>query len=181
MKQIIATALAISIILGTYGYSKTNHEQPTVEITIGDAPERPTEVAGEQTDTPKPTSQPTRSPAPMVEENRPSDYKILMGKKNGHILWKIYTLESSQGKRDGCKNQGKVNGFGYRQNARERICYDYFEEVAYYVDIWFEEKLKTYDLATALCGYNLGFQSPNLIKCVNKSPEYPYYRNYESL
>lgn len=181
MKQIIATALAISILLGAYGYSKTNHEQPTVEITIGDAPERPTEVAGEQTDTPQPTSLPARPTADMVATDRPSDYQILMGKKNGHILWRIYTLESSQGKRDGCKKQGKVNGFGYRQNAREHVCFDYFEEVAYYVDIWLEEKLKDHDLATALCGYNLGFQSENLPKCVAQDPRYPYWKNYLSL
>ena len=171
----------MSVLLGIYGYTTTDHKQPDISIKIGHATEPTVEVAGEQTHTPMPTAAPQKSKEVAITADRPPEYDILMGKKNGLILWKVYTLESSKGARDGCKSQGKVNGFGYRQNARERVCYDYFEEVAYHVDVWFEEKLKTYDLATALCGYNLGFQSENLKKCINKSAEYPYYRNFESL
>jgi hypothetical protein len=90
---------------------------------------------------------------------------------------KIYQLESSGGKNDGCRNKGLYNGYGYIPGN----CYGTLEEVESLVRRWFEEKLKTYDLATALCGYNLGFQSHHLKECVNKSNNYPYYRDYLAL
>lgn len=89
----------------------------------------------------------------------------------------IYALESSRGRNDSCRNKGLYNGYGYIPGN----CYGTLEEVESLVRRWFEEKLKTYDLATALCGYNLGFQSHHLKECVNKSNNYPYYRDYLAL
>jgi hypothetical protein len=93
-----------------------------------------------------------------VEASEPvSDYDIVMGKKNGDILWKVYKLESSLGKNDGCKKSGKWNGFGYGQNTNVWNCFDTFEEVAYKVDAWFTDKFnKGYTVEESLCLYNVG-------------------------
>ena len=179
MKKIIVSCLTISILLGLYGSTRRNtkHESE-LTIVMGESTSRTLHDAqgADRTDIT------TATPTPYIDpEDRPSDEKIIRGKKNGDILWRVYTLESSAGKNDGCRLLGKYNGFGYRQNTREHACFDYFEEVAYYVDNWFEEKLQTYSIAESLCGYNLGFQSPHLKECVAGSKEYPYYKNYLSI
>jgi len=75
---------------------------------------------------------------------------------NKWILWRVYALESSRGNNDGCKYMGKFNGFGYRQNSFEHICFDEFEEVVGYVDAWFNKQLETKTLEQTLCLYNQG-------------------------
>ena len=94
------------------------------------------------------------------------------------VAKKVYVLESSGGKNDSCKNDGKVNGYGYGWYDGKRPCYETHEQVTALVEKWFTDQLKTKDLATALCGYNLGFKSENFEKCLNQSDEYPYYRDY---
>src|SRR5690348_4227672 len=41
----------------------------------------------------------------------------------GAIADKIYQLESSGGKNDGCRKLGLYNGYGFRQNTSEWMCY----------------------------------------------------------
>lgn len=48
----------------------------------------------------KPTS------LPKTEE------EIVKGQKYGEELWNIYMLESTRGKNDGCRREGKFGGFG---------------------------------------------------------------------
>jgi hypothetical protein len=74
----------------------------------------------------------------------------------GKIADKIYTLESSGGKNDSCKEIGKVNGYGYRQNTSEWICYGSHEEVRKLVINWLLSHLKTMSIEEALCHYNQG-------------------------
>ena len=90
---------------------------------------------------------------------------------------KIRILESSGGKNDNCLRQGKINGYGYIPG----ICYNTHDQVRELVIKWFDKKLKQYNLATAVCGYNLGFRSQYLEKCVKKSADYPYWRNFDNL
>ena len=74
----------------------------------------------------------------------------------GKIADKIYTLESSNGKNDSCRNLGKFNGYGYRQNSAEWICYDSHEEVRQLVINWLTKHIKNGDIENALCMYNQG-------------------------
>jgi hypothetical protein len=90
--------------------------------------------------------------------------------KNPVTLRKIYQLESSSGVNDDCKNQGKFNGFGYRQNKNEHICFKTFDEVIGYVDEWIEDN-KSVGLAKMLCYYQSG------IKFINCE----YYQNFINL
>jgi len=197
MKQITIICLIVSIFIGTYEKTKQKNLSKQVAITInfaesgnngnnsiqqqgGSDMEAPTD-SRIQSDSKETNIKGDTTSKIVSTTDRPSDESIIKGKKNGEILWRVYTLESSKGKNDGCKLHGKFNGFGYRQNTRESRCYEFFEEVVYEVDIWFEQKLQTYNLAEALCGYNLGFQNEHFQECVNQSPAYPYYKNYMSL
>ncbi len=79
------------------------------------------------------------------------------------IIAKVYILESSGGKNVNCP-QGKYNGFGYRQNKSEWVCYDTQEEVFDLVGMWFSNKLeKGYSLNEALCYYQSGVRSDSCI------------------
>lgn len=73
----------------------------------------------------------------------------------GEIVEKVYQLESSKGKNVLCP-QGKFNGFGYRQNKSEWVCYDTQEEPRQLVMNWFDEKLEKHTLKESLCLYNRG-------------------------
>ena len=74
------------------------------------------------------------------------------------ILRSVYFLESTSGKNDACKEEGKINGFGYRQNGSEWKCYGSFEEVVEIVNVWFEDRLSTNgnNMVEAACYYNTG-------------------------
>lgn len=88
------------------------------------------------------------------------------------VVWKIYGLESTWGKNDGCRKMGKYNGFGFRQNSRENVCYETFEEVVALVHKWVADKTeKGMTLGSLLCYYNEG-----LVK-----DDCPYYRKFLSL
>lgn len=74
----------------------------------------------------------------------------------GKIADKIYILESSGGKNDSCKNLGLFNGFGFRQNTSEWICYSSHEEVRQLVINWLTTHIAKYGLEKSLCIYNRG-------------------------
>jgi hypothetical protein len=74
----------------------------------------------------------------------------------GAIADKIYTLESSNGKNDSCKNLGLFNGYGFRQNSFEWVCYNSHEEVRELVINWLTKHIKDGDIASSLCLYNQG-------------------------
>ena len=76
--------------------------------------------------------------------------------KHPLIDWKIYGLESSFGKNDSCKDQGKINGFGFGQSTFSWQCFDNLAQVAGYVDDWVDLHLSYQDLPHALCLYNQG-------------------------
>lgn len=94
--------------------------------------------------------------------------------QNPTIVSAIYHLESSYGKNDSCRAIGKYNGFGYNPG----VCYNTLQEVVTRVDNRITELLKTYNVATVVCGYNLGFSSPHLQDCLNLSSAYPYYKHF---
>jgi hypothetical protein len=110
----------------------------------------------------------------VAQETAPSD-------EIKQIVAKVYRLESSAGKNDGCRAEGKFNGYGFGWYDGKRPCYDTQEEVEQLVAEWFEEKLKKHDLATALCGYNRGFKGDAFKGCLSQSEEFPYYRDFLSL
>lgn len=88
------------------------------------------------------------------------------------IVDKIFTLESSRGRQDGCRNQGLYNGYGFRQNTFEHVCYGTQEEVVNLVTNWVTDKRdKGFSTAEIYCYYNLGI----------KENDCPYYRNAISL
>lgn len=74
----------------------------------------------------------------------------------GAIADKIYQLESSGGKNDSCRALGMFNGFGYRQNSFEWMCYSSHEEVRNLVINWLTQHIKSGDIQSALCLYNEG-------------------------
>lgn len=84
------------------------------------------------------------------------------------LLASIYQLESSSGKNDGCKTKGMFNGFGYGQNANSWNCFSTFSEVENKVRLWFEKRVPTMGLSTAICYYNSG----------HKVADCPYYQSY---
>lgn len=97
------------------------------------------------------------------------------------IVTKVYQLESSGGKKDGCRAEGKFNGYGFGWHGGNRPCYETQEEVDQLVAEWFEGKLKKHSLSEALCGYNRGFKGEAFEGCLNQSEEFPYYRDFLSL
>lgn len=81
----------------------------------------------------------------------------------------IYQLESSGGLQDGCKRQGMVNGYGFRQNKSEFKCFNSVSEVRKLVENWIEDKQnKGWSVAEQACYYNLGLRVSDC----------PYYQNY---
>jgi len=95
-----------------------------------------------------------------------TEEEIMAQYKLAPVLRSIYFLESTAGENDGCKAEGKINGFGYRQHNSEWKCYNTFEEVVEVVNIWFEERLSMNgnDIAEAVCLYNTGV--PHQSSCV---------------
>ena len=76
------------------------------------------------------------------------------------IADKVFQLESSSDRNDSCHSIGKHNGFGFRQNKRENVCYNFTGEVRELVMNWFDSKLKNgVPLENALCIYNQGIDT----------------------
>lgn len=100
-------------------------------------------------------------PSAYAHEEEAEKIALLNDTDNAGIVWRIYQLESSFGKEDGCKKKGLYNGFGYAQpdSAMAKgtgACYKSFDEVVNLVDTWFTRQLKEMDIETALCYYNTG-------------------------
>lgn len=91
---------------------------------------------------------PTPTPTPTKEQ-------IIFAHKHGDIIWHIYGLESSFGRADGCRAKGLYNGFGYRQNSSEWVCYRTFNEVVDHVEAWVEQH-SDLPLGQMMCLYNAG-------------------------
>ena len=74
------------------------------------------------------------------------------------LVWKIYGLESSYGRNDGCKREGRgYNGFGFGWNNGQKPCYPTFDAVVAEVHAWVESMQKQgYNIPTMLCYYNVG-------------------------
>lgn len=87
------------------------------------------------------------------------------------ILPKIFQLESSSGRNDGCRDIGKFNGYGFMQSTFNWECFDTQEEVEVLVANWFTRHLEDKTLPEALCYYNRGVVEEGC----------PYYQNYLSL
>lgn len=105
---------------------------------------------------------------PIVFQNPfPSKYKqVILDPKDkipgkttyvnlGDIADKIYTLESSSGKYINCP-EGTYNGYGWRQNSSEWICFSTQEEVRELVIAWLSRTLSKHTLEETLCIYNRG-------------------------
>jgi len=94
---------------------------------------------------------------------KPNVLIIPIGKKSaeavfdvGAIADRIYQLESSSGKNDGCRKLGLYNGYGFRQNQFEWKCYSSAEQVRNLVIDWLETNIKDGNIEKALCLYNRG-------------------------
>jgi hypothetical protein len=85
----------------------------------------------------------------------------------GKIADKIYTLESSGGKNDSCKEMGLYNGYGFRQNTQEWVCYKSHAEVRQLVINWLLAHLKDQTIEQALCHYNQGTVSSTCTYAMN--------------
>lgn len=85
----------------------------------------------------------------------------------GDIADKIYTLESSNGKNDGCRKLGLYNGYGFAQNSSTWNCYGSHEEVRQLVITWLTNHIKDGDVETALCLYNRGISEKGCTYAVN--------------
>lgn len=107
--------------------------------------------------------------SPVAEAKTPSiktDMEVIEQYKLSTVLKGVYTLESSRGKNDGCKDKGQFNGFGFRQNSSEFKCYESFDTVVERVNEWYEERLayNGNNLSEALCYYNEGIAGQDACK-----------------
>ncbi len=91
-----------------------------------------------------------------ISETPRSDEEIIRSLPYGDLIWKTYGHESTWGKYDGCRAQGKYNGFGFEQNDTGYVCFGSLKEVAVKVSQWFEQHLKTITVRQALCYYCYG-------------------------
>lgn len=91
-----------------------------------------------------------------------TEKEIVMGQKWGAELWKIYFLESTHGKNDGCRLSGKFGGFGVMEAKGKPACYDTFEEAAIRANYWYDLIRSKYSLTESLCMWNTGV---NVNKC----------------
>lgn len=108
----------------------------------------------------------------VVEKKALTDKEIIYNHKYADILWRIYGLESSYGKNDGCKDDGQFNGYGFAQNTSSWNCFTSFEIVTDKVDLWIDKQIKKgLTVAELLCLYNTGTISKNCM----------YYTKYLSL
>lgn len=85
----------------------------------------------------------------------------------GKIADYIYMKESSSGKADGCRDLGLYNGYGYRQNSFEWICYSSHEEVRQHVINWLTQNIKDGNIEQALCRYNQGIDTQSCSYAIN--------------
>jgi hypothetical protein len=95
-----------------------------------------------------------------AEEVALTDVELIGQYRLAPVIKTVYFLESTSGKNDGCRDEGKFNGFGYAQNTAVWKCYDTFKEVADRVNEWFEDRLGSNgnNLVEAACFYNKGIQ-----------------------
>jgi hypothetical protein len=109
---------------------------------------------------------------PVVPEK--TDMEIIEQYKLSPLLKTVYFLESTSGKNDGCKDEGKFNGYGYAQSKTSWKCYDSFEQVTERVNEWYEERLSTNgnNIIEAVCYYNTGVQHQSVC---------PYSENFASV
>lgn len=96
---------------------------------------------------------PPRGRTPATSYPRDYDRDPLRVAKNSAILWRIYSLESSSGKRDSCLARGGVNGFGWNSN---KTCFPDFPTAVATVGRRISDLLAAYPLRQALCIYNTG-------------------------
>jgi len=101
---------------------------------------------------------PLASPSAMI---RSAEFNV------GAIADKIYTLESSNGKNDGCRDLGLYNGYGYRQNSFEWVCYKSHDEVRQRVITWLTKNIKEGNIEKALCLYNRGLNETGCRYAIN--------------
>jgi hypothetical protein len=85
----------------------------------------------------------------------------------GKIADYIYMKESSSGKNDSCRDLGLYNGYGYRQNSFEWICYNSHEEARQHVIDWLTQNIKNGNIEQALCKYNMGIDTQNCSYAIN--------------
>lgn len=84
-----------------------------------------------------------------------SEKEIIMASKHGEILYKIWGLESSWGRNDGCRDEGKFGGFGIMSEGKV-MCYDTFEKSVERAEYWLTKLGVDKDMAKALCLWNTG-------------------------
>lgn len=130
-------ALFLFFVALTVIISHQKHEQ--VKVVTAHA-----QVITTPTLTPSPTSQPL------------TDEEYIKSLPHGQLIWQVYGHESTWGKFDSCKAQGKVNGFGYGQNEYGYTCYSSIREVSNHVAGWFLAALKDMNVNQALCYYRYG-------------------------
>lgn len=106
--------------------------------------------------TPAPVITPIATQSAVIVAYVPTDEEMIKALPNGQLVWQIYGHESTWGKFDSCKAQGKVNGFGYGQSKFGYRCFDSLKEVATHVSHWLTVHLQTQTIAQALCEYNTG-------------------------
>lgn len=158
---IVITAVTLSNIFTAAFFSNYYIQSPIVITTRPMVVPRTIKAIPQAPKTSK--IEPTKAPI--------SDKDYILSKKNGALLWKVYGLESTWGKNDGCKSHGEYNGYGYGQNGDVWNCFPSFQIVTDKVDAWYTKNLATLSLSEALCLYNTG----------NATKTCEYYKKYLSL
>lgn len=94
-----------------------------------------------------------RHDAPRRRRADPPSGREILQARNPAVLYRIWGLESTFGKRDSCLYRGGVNGFGWNSNA---TCFRSFAEAVEVVDARITGLLASLPLDQALCVYNTG-------------------------
>lgn len=96
-------------------------------------------------------------PLPTVIAVKPvlTEKEVVMSHEYGEDLWKIYFLESTLGKNDGCRKDGKFGGFGVMSQGKV-MCYETFTKAVDRAEYWWKQALDGNTKDEALCVWNLG-------------------------
>ncbi len=105
-----------------------------------------------------------------------SEKDIILSKVHGVTLWKIYMLESTRGKNDGCRNSGNgFGGFGVKDDKQKVVCYPDFKTAVDRAEYWLIQDGVDRNTVKALCVWS------NHLAEYEKTGTCSYYESYISL
>ena len=154
-RYFILIALLALVGAGFYGAYKINQFFDSHKLVFQTPVQSPVLIVKREI----PVAQATSSEV-VIDPKELSEKDLVLSQENGGLLWRVYGIESQFGKLDNCRKSGLFNGFGFKQNSKQWVCYKTFDEVVTAADQWFTDH-KDMGVPQSLCYYNLGQQVKN--------------------